>query len=486
MAIPAQVWAIAPWSAPGGVEPRPLGQQQRVVPIPTARTTRFSFLAGAGFDQLRGRDCWSATARIPNYPGGGIALSPLPEQGVMRLFAWWPDARRLFLIRQHADGSRWPVRGGTPRKTDGRTRRNGIQNPSCEVSLAGMVPGRGSPVLEQVARPEHADDDAGVYALRGTVASAGQWEIAWPVDPVECPSGSATVSVDVRTSSALSAVSAIVSWVDVVGNALGDTTTALSEQQLAAVNGVMRRVTVHTLAPDDATRAVAVKLYAPTVPAGGWLETDCAVLEDGMTDGAYVAGSTPGGQWVGTPDLSASIIAPVQVIVDRECPLDQRVRYEVFYTGMTGGRMRSAWETLYARRSRYSGWITHPLLPDVVPLWVPRDFDLTRAITREKIDVQGRPNPIVLTDGTRRSGSGTFTAYTEGLVDRHRLTDLLADGAPLCVRFPAGYDHPPLWWLSFSDVTVTNPRGDAPYDRREFSAPFDPVDPPSAIDYQVA
>lgn len=484
MFSPLQVRALAPWSRPGGPSPRPLGQRNPPA-LPEARTTRFSYLAGSGATQNWGRDGWAATPRIPSYPGGGIALNPVPERGVMQVFSWWPDARRLFLIRSHADGSRYPVRGGTPLTVEGRTRRNGIRNPSGEAGPGGQLAGRGAPTISHVARASIAVD-GGVYATRVSAAAAGESELVWSIDEVAAPSGSATVSLDLSTDTRLASMAAVVSWRDVVGNPLADTATALSDRQLAAITGAMPRVVLHAQAPADAVAATGVRLYTAGAGAGSRFDVDCAVLEDGITDGSYVAGSMPGGQWVGSPELSASINPPVQLLEDRECPLDQRVRYEVFYTGLASGRMRSGWESLHARRSRYSGWITHPTLPDVVPLWVTRDPELSRSIVRERIEVQGRTNPIVITDGTRRAGSGTFLLQVEGAAERRRLNALLDDGAPLCIRFPAHYDHPDLWWVSIDTVAISNPRGDAPFYRREFSAPFDPVDPPSAIDYGMS
>jgi hypothetical protein len=476
-----QAWAGSLWGGPTTPAAEPVGAQFPP-PIPGAGTTRFDYVVSTDL-QSWGVDGWSVPREDPVYPGGGVLLAARPELGVMRIFAWWPDATLLHLVRVHPDGSRHAVRGGTPRRVPGPTRRNHDQNPSGEVGTHGLFPGAGDPVLRQVPREPDDVSGGGRYAIANDLGEAGPSGLSRPIDPMEVAKGAATVSFDALFSAQPSSVTVSVEWVDAAGDPTPPSTATLTADDLVRSVGLWGRQHAHLTAPGDAATAVDVDVTATGLPAGPSFIHDRWVLEQGHTDGSFIGGSVPGGQWLGVPELSASLVADVQVVDDGECPLDVPVRYELFYAGITTGLMRSLPDVLASPRSHYGAWLTHPRWPDrPIPLWIPRDPAVSRPIERSTSKVMGRRRKVVRSDDQRSGDEGTLIVYTEGQAAGTAFSQALDDGRSLLVRLPAGFQHPPLWWLSFDVVERSNPRGDGPYPRREWSLPFTEVDAPNAID----
>lgn len=480
---PLQEWGAALWGGPTLLPAEPLGQQFPP-PIPEATTTQFDYVVNIG-SQSWGVDGWGVPREDPSFPGGGVLLAPRPDNGVMRVFAWWPDATLIHLIRVHPDGSRWPVRGGTPRQVKAATRRNFDQNPSGEAAINGLFPGPGDPVFDRVVRD--GAPDGGQWAIANDIAAAGASGLSRPIAAMAITQRAITVSFDALFTALPSSVTVSVDWQDATGATGAAVTTAtLGADELVQSVGQWGRQYVHLTPPDDAAAAIDVDVTADGLPAGRSFTHDRWVLEEGHTDGSFISGITAGGLWLGVPELSASLVAEVQTVDDGECPLDLAVTYELFYAGVTGGLMRSRPETLPARRGHAGVWLTHPRWPDrPIALWLARDPKFTRPIDRSASKVMGRKRKVVRSDDQRGADEGSLTIHTEGEAGSRALSDVLDDGRSVLLRVPAGWQHPPLRWLSFADIDIDNPRGDAPYYRREWTLPFDEVDPPNAIDFSV-
>src|SRR5689334_19553339 len=130
-------YASAPWAAevipnviPPGIQPVP-------PPIPAA-TSSYTYLTQNGAAAWATRS-WAGAQATPVFPGGGISVAPLPDQGLVRIWAWWPDAANLQIVRIDQDGNRSPVRRAFPRVVSQKTRRNLCPNPSFEAGLNGYV-----------------------------------------------------------------------------------------------------------------------------------------------------------------------------------------------------------------------------------------------------------------------------------------------------------------------------------------------------------
>lgn len=476
-----QQWSGALWAGPT-VLPDPVVGEQFPPPIPAAIHQRFDYIVNTGL-QTWGVDGWAVPRDDPYYPGGGVLLAPQPDIGVMRLYAWWPDATLIHLIRVHPDGSRYAVRGATPRRVAHPTRRNFDQNPSHEAGINGLFPGAGDPLLSRVPRLD--DPSGGAWAATNTIAAAGPSGFSRPVQPMAISQHAVTVSFDALFTALPSSVVVTVQWQDAAGSTLPAASTATlgADQLVQSVNQWGRQV-AHLVPPDAAAVAGDVFVTAQDMPAGPSFAHDRWVLEEGHTDGAYVSGSIPGGQWTGVPELSSSLTADVQVVDDGECPLDIPVTYELFYAGLTVGLMRSRPASLAAPTGEYCAWLTHPARPATpIRLWVGTDPSLTRPIDRSTSKVMGRRLKVVRSDDHRSGDEGSLVVHTEGPRGTAELEDALADGRSVLLRSPDGFQHPPLWWLNFGDVDRDNPSGYAGFYRRQFTLPFIEVDAPSAIDF---
>jgi len=205
------------------------------------------------------------------------------------------------------------------------------------------------------------------------------------------------------------------------------------------------------VSPPSGAVTPTLKIVNAGMPAGGTVDLDAIVFEIGSTDGSYVDGDSLGGSWVGTADLSASVIAPILTLQDGECPLDTIVSYLVSYPGITGGRVQS---TPVVLNSIGYAWLTHPQAPDEPVLINLREPPVLKRVLQSGVFYPlGGQYPIVVTDSQRRAASGSMTLVWLSFTERDALNAMLADGSPLLLRTPADYGYDADLWLSFQDVS---------------------------------
>jgi hypothetical protein len=470
MTFARDAYAQAPYAGTTLPAP-PLGQLPPPIPGGTARYSYGAQIAAWPWAYAS----WAGGYPQALYPGGGVLADPQPDTGVMALTVWWPDAPALLVARLTPDGTRSPVRGAYPLTTSQATRRNYATNPSVETGLNGYVPDAGTPTLTQLA---DATAPAGSYVLRATVAGAGSNGVTIPTSLLSPTIGQpVTVGWGMRTSARPTSVTLSIGWTDVGGGALATTTATLTADAINASVNTWARQVLSVLPPAGAVTPT-VKIIAGGMPAGGQLDLDAITIETGATDGSAFDGGTLGAVWTGTANLSASILAPLQTVLDGECPLDTTVAYYVSYPGITGGWVQSDPATL---PSNGHSWLTHPANPGS-----PQRINLRRKPKRDFPVLQGtfsplnRKNKVVVSAAQRNGGEGTIDFNALSKQDRIALLDLLQDVAPLLLRAPADYNYE-TQWLSLGTLT------DDPEDRLAFtdawllSLPFTQVDAPSVL-----
>jgi hypothetical protein len=409
-------------------------------------------------------------ALYPTYPGGGVTLEPDPEHGVMRVRVWWPNAAALQILRVDAAGVRTPVRGGYPLVVQGSTRTNRSTNPTITSGLTGYTAGTGAPTLAAVART----DEVGGQAVRATVAAAGTDELVVP--GVLGRTTAVTIGVDLCLSALPSGVTITVAWVNAAGTALASTTATLTTDQVTASVDQYYRQVVRLVPPANANASSSIRIAATGMPAGGWLAVDRVTLDEQDTDGSYIDGNSVGARWTGTPELSTSVLAPQQVLVDGECPLDVPVQYLIASPGLAGGAMLSAVGVL---DSLGRTWLTHPSWPDA-----PRVVQvqgsapvLTYGLEQGVFRVLDRARPIVRSAAVRQSATGTINLGGLSIEEKYTLEAMFADLSPLLLRTPADYDPDDLW-MSLGELTK-DPEGRKPWqETRVYRAPFVEVEAP--------
>ncbi len=406
-------------------------------PIP-GETASFRYSSQRGAYPWAGTS-WAGGYPLTPYPGGGILAHPNPDLGVVRVTAWWPDARDVVLLRLHPDDSAHPLRGGR-RMVGAATRHNHCSNPSVAVGLNGYIPGAGSPTLARVATT------AG-HALRATIASAGSCGVAVPhtlsVDSV-------TIGFTLHLTARPTAVTITVGWTDSAAGALTASTITLSDNEINdSVSQFARHVVLATPAVGAATVGT-ISITATDLTAGDALLLTQITLESGMTDGSPFDGDDLTGIWLGTPGLSESALAPLIELDDGECPLDVPVRYVAINPAFTGGQVTSD-PTLLA--SAGHTWLTHPSAPANplrVDLSVPPvlEHDVDQGIF---VPVGGRV-PIVVS-GRRQVPRGTLGVYALSFAQRDLLRAMFADAAPVLLRAPAEFGYGTGAWLALGKVT---------------------------------
>jgi hypothetical protein len=469
-------YAAGPWSS-GTIPVAPIpGSVVIPPPIPDATTT-YATTVQPGVGPWAWRS-WAGATPMVAGPSGGISVAPDPAAGVMRIWAWWPDAPSIQVIRISETGVRTPVRGGYPVAVVGTTRRNRATNPSLETGLNGYVAGAGTPTLSRIARTD--DPTAGSWALRAQVAGAGSNEVTIPQSLTV---GRVTLGFDLRLSALPTSVTITLGWNDSTGGALtAATATLTASQYTASVNQYTRHVVVLN-PPNGAAQVGSLKINVGGMPAGGQMDLDRITAETASTDGSYVDGTTLGGTWSGTEHLSMSVVASVQTLADGECPLDVPVTYEVYYPAVVG-RAGTLPVTLSSTPSGSAErvWLTHPLTPSV-----PLECRITTAPDLEHVLEQGvfpildSPTPVVVSASTRLAPAGAVEFLTETWAERDRLIhDVFADGTPVLLRAPARYGYDEEMWIVLG--TIREPAGGKGWEQtRLLTAGFQVVEAPARV-----
>jgi hypothetical protein len=463
-------YASAPWAAETIPNVIPAGIQPVPPPIPSA-TSSYTYLTQTGVAAWATRS-WAGAQATPVFPGGGISVAPLPDLGIVRIWAWWPDAANLQIVRIDQDGNRTAVRGGFPRVVSEKTRRNLCLNPSFEAGLNGYTQLDINTTFTQVTTAPYVAD--GAYALRmtsTTTTTGATWPATLP------GAGPYTIAFNLGFTTKPTAVTVTVAWLTSAGTSAGSTVLALSADQLAASLGQSVRHTFQFAAPSTAVSGT-VQLVATGITAGSTqVFLDAVMVEAATTSGAYFDGSTTYGLWSGVTHLSSAVLSPVQVFDDAECPLDVPIVYEVYSSAFSGGRMRTDPVLLL---SNGRTWLTHteigpPVIVDLrsVPSQV---YGIERGVFR----AMGAPRAITVTGATRFAPTGTIVFNAISKAEHDALLTMFDDGSPVLLRTPAEYHYDSAGqWLSLGDLTEDREGRKAWMDAWVLSAPYDEVDPPN-------
>lgn len=460
-------YSRAPWSS--GVLPATPPGQVLPPPVPGGTTSYTFSLAQGAYPWSFGS--WSGGAQPVSDPPGGVIAIPKAESGVMSLMVWWPNAPLLQVVRITQDGTRTPVRGAYPLAPAGSVRENRCLNPSARAGLNGYVPGVGSPTLSQLDR-----DDIDGHGWRAAITTAGTDEV---VVPVSLPAGQpVTVGMDLRLSGRPTGLSVTIGWVDNAGVALAPSVAAFTADQVNSLIGRWDRLVATLVPPAAAVQCSTLKVAATGLGAGATLDGSRITVEAAITDGSPFDGDTLGGLWLGTPELSASLLAPVAIVDDGECPLDAPVVYQVYNAALVGGSVSTPSVML---RSGDRSWLTHPAVPDrPIQCHVTTTPTPVRALQRTISQVIGRAKPVVITAKQRQAPAGTLRVDTETFAQRDELLTALEDGAPVLLRAPADYGYGPGQWLSLGDLTEDPDGRPAPVQGRFLSADYQEVDAPAS------
>jgi hypothetical protein len=414
---------------------------------------------------------WGGGGNVALYPGGGIVVVTEPELGVCRLLVWWPDAVGLQVMRQTDDGTITPVRGSYP-ALPGATRRNLSTNPKLDGATTGYTAGTGSPTLSRIST------GTDTWALRALIASAGTCEVNIPRS---VPGATTlTVALDLQLSATPSAWGVIATWADAVGVATASTTAVASASSVVQSVQQWARQSLALVPPTAATTLTGLRVTATGLPAGATMDLTRVLIEPTAdSDGSYVDGDMLGGQWIGTPELSTSLLADVVEVVDGECPLDQRVTYILTNPAAVGGRMTAEPVVL---ESLGRTWLTHPSTPGHPAMADLRVKPaLVRPIRRGRHQALGRTRVVVVTEARRQAPRGTLVFNAISAAEREWLLAVFADGQPVLLRTPAEFNFGDVDWVSLGDLTEDPEGRKAWQDAWAISAEFDPVDAPSAL-----
>lgn len=437
-------FARSPFAGSVGTESAaPPGQQTLPPPIPGGTST-WVYTPNPQYSYARRG--FAGYSPVLNYPGGGISIMPIPDRGVMRVTAWWPDATVLSLVRIHDDGNIYPVRGAGALTVAGATRRNFALNPSFEIGLNGYASDVGSPTL---ARVTNGTAPRGGAYLTATVAGAGSLGIAVP--QAIPPGRDVNLSVDLKFSAKPATVTLQIVWADAAGVALPASTATLTADQIVFSVGQWWRQAV-TIPTPAAGVTPTLKILATGIPAGGVMSVDGVLIGRTGDSTEFFDGSTYGGVWLGVPGLSASLIPPVQSFDDGECPIDQLVRYRLVNAALTGGSMTSELAQL---DSAGHTWITHPSAPsEPVDAFVAETPDLLHDIRQGLFEAIDSPYTTVISAKTRKAPSGELGFWAFDFRQRNALLDMLKTKHQILIRSPAEYGFQPSW-ISLGPIVET-------------------------------
>ncbi|GAA3877738.1 hypothetical protein GCM10022243_48090 [Saccharothrix violaceirubra] len=467
----SDAYGLAPWA--GGYIPNVLPPGWTPVPPPVpGATTVYTVAAPTGTGPWGVRTWGGAMPSVASLPGG-VSVAPDPEAGVVRVWAWWPDAATLQLVRVGEDGVRTPVRGAYGLTVTEQTRRNLVPNPSMEAGLNGYLPVDGNTTLSSVVDP--------VWAAAGTVAlrMASTTTTTGVVVPGTLPgTGGYTLALNLGLTAVPSTVTVTVAWLNAAGTSAGTTTlTATADQIAASVNRTNRLVWTFSAPGTAVTGAATLTITGLTV--GQYAHLDAVVAERGTTAGDYYDGDTLGGLWTGTAELSTSVLSPVRQIVDGECPLDVPVRYEVASPAIIGGRATS---TPVILESGDRTWLTHPEYPES-----PVQAHATATPTRDHVlrqalhPILDSPYPVAVSAAQRSAPGGEIQLVTSTFEKRDQALALLGSGTPVLWRTPAGFGDGDGQWITLGTV-VEDPVGQKGWGSvRLLTAPYQVVEAPADV-----
>lgn len=405
---------------------------------------------------------------------GGVSAVPRPDTGVVEVTGWWPNATHLHFVRIDPDGTRRPVRGGLGVAVTGESRRNAVTNPSVETGSNGYVPGVGNPTLTRVN--DTADSPAGEYYLRGTIASSGQCGITVPTSFLA--ETFATAGATIRLSARPTALRFEIGWTNSVGGALSATNVTFTADQVNTVVNQWARLAA-TVTPPAGAVTPTFKVVADGMPSGGKMELDALTFEAATTDGSFFDGDSLGAVWLGTADLSVSLLSSMVTVVDADCPLDVAVQYLVADPQLTGGYAVSN-DVFLAAPGRFC-WLTHPLRGLPVRCDLRSVPTLQRDIDQGVYWPIGRSNALVVSAPYRRGATGEITFNAVSFAERDTLLDLLMDGVPVLLRAPARYGYGLGRWWSMGTLTEDREQRLAYQDVMALVAQGTEVDAPSPL-----
>lgn len=418
--------------------------------------------------------------RTFNLPAAGLFAEPDPAAGTVSIPLWWAYADEVIVSRRDADGTVTPLRDSPIRLDRALSRTNQASNPKVRDNSTGYTAGTNTTLsrLQNQTLPTPYV----TTALRATATAAGTARFQLATEAA--PAGARTYGQWIRTSALASAIQLSITWFNISSVELSTQTYSTGTVGRTQAVGAYSWTTIVVDSwPENAITGV-VSYLATGLPAGGTMDITGRLVEAGAVLGnGYFDGDFPGAGWSGTPGMSASLISPITYAVDAEAPLDSPVVYELTNALVPGFVASSELITLDSThvRAPRDALLTHPGLTRTIPVWVETEPEITRPIEQASFQVIGRRRLIVVTAPQRGSDTGSLTFVVEGIEERKRLLDMLDDGSPLLLRAPASYGHPPLWWLSFGDVSIEAPgNGVASYDLRRITATFTEVDRPSA------
>lgn len=464
----ADAFAEAPWSA--GVVPNTAPPGQVLPPPVPGGTNQFLWTLQQGAYPWSFFS-WAGGTQPVSDPGGGVIAAPDPDTGVINVTAWWPYAGQLLLVRTTPDGALTPVRGGYPLSPQGTTRRNVCLNPSAKAGLNGYVPGAGNPTLSQIVRT-----DVSGSAWRATIATAGTDEVAVPV---ALPAGAVvTIGIDLCLSSRPAGVTITAGWNNSSGGALAATVITFTNDQFNASISQFGRLVGTVAPPAGAAVCSTLKVTATGLPANSTMDGSRVTVEQGYTDGSPYDGDSLGGVWLGTADLSASLLAPVVTVSDGECPLDVPVTYQVADAALVGGSATSPPVTLASVGD--TAWLTHPASPSTpVACQVTQTPTPVYAMQQVVLPIIGSPYPVVMSATNRQRPKGTYNFWCDTFADKAALLALMADGTPLLLRAPSAFGYGYSQWLAFADATEDAGGRPAYMQGRTIVVPYQEVAPPA-------
>ena len=472
-------------SAYGGAQAARQDRTGGAIPVPGFDASYFVFAAGGaapyGGSTYGGR---RALAR----PAAGIAALPDPDAAAVTCTWWWAYGEAVTVVRVEPDGTRVPVRGAEGTSPVGRSRSNPASNPTARDAATGYSAGANTTVGRRTGLTGLPVDRVST-AIRGTATAAGQAAIVADLD-LAAPAPTRHGFI-VQTSALATTLGLAIEWFDSAGVTISPTTypVAASVRTSAAAGPVWAEIDVTTW-PQGAAVGV-VSHIATGLPAAGWLQVTARILGDaGDVDGpgSWFDGDTLGGGWVGAAGLSRSILGPLQTVVDAEAPLDVDVVYELAAGSTPGWTVRSTPIRLDGVRvfagsgrwgSRRRALLTHPGQARTVRVWIEDAPELTRGITEGRHRVRGRANLVVVQAGERDGATGSLTLISEDPGELGRLLGMLEVPSPMLLRLPAQLQYPPVWWLTFGEVTVAPLERSGRIPVRKLTAAVTTVDRPS-------